>query len=676
MSIKHLIFIISFLIVTFANAKPDPYEKVALVTNSIIWPYNRVTYGNDSFREGSLAEGNADSLLISLISKNKGLPFPNDFVFGVAHSSYQYEGHRVEPSIIHPNGIGWSIWDVFSQKGSWLNPQGNNINEAWPTNQYTQPNGQDAIAGYLPEYHEQDIALAKELGVKAFRLSISWPRLFPHAGMQHPDAEGVQYYQNILKKLKQEGFDVFITLYHWDLPHWLYNFGDINIPENEKAYGWLDLNNAKDNLTIKEYQKYVNVCFAAFGKYTPYFATFNEPLTFTNSALYGGSSHAPGKAGFDILRQLSPEIYGYNQNESEARINYLQASNIIKAHFIAYKTFEKYRLRITNDNQGKSALLGLVVNADWAEPYRIIKDKQGKLQYHPDDIKASKRHMDFMLGWWLEPVMFGDWPQSMKQLVGNRLPSLANDDSCLSKEGIPIACGQNEQTLLHYIRAGGALDYITLNHYTGYFVADLEFAKNNKIPSDQYGGTPSMPMPGWTTDQQTFITQFRNQKYGNWGAYPLNNKSRIYVIGKAGAKPWLRHTYFSYTKLLLYINKYYLVKDHQTKQGTPFSTLGIYLTENGTSIYQESQQSGSKQLNDIERVQFIKGNLAAVWQAIQLGVNVKLYTYWCLADNFEWAEGYDSRFGLIWIDYEHHFSRLLKKSFYYQQVIKNNAVSH
>jgi beta-glucosidase len=80
-------------------------------------------------------------------------------------------------------------------------------------------------------------------------------------------------------------------------------------------------------------------------------------------------------------------------------------------------------------------------------------------------------------------------------------------------------------------------------------------------------------------------------------------------------------------------------------------------------------------LNDADRVEFIKGNLTAVWLAIQQGVNIKLYTYWSLADNFEWAEGFDSRFGLIWIDYEHNFSRLLKSSYYYyQKVIKKNRV--
>ena len=66
-------------------------------------------------------------------------------------------------------------------------------------------------------------------------------------------------------------------------------------------------------------------------------------------------------------------------------------------------------------------------------------------------------------------------------------------------------------------------------------------------------------------------------------------------------------------------------------------------------------------------------------QALQDGVNVKLYTYWSIADNFEWAEGYDSRFGLLWIDYKKLKdpvkSRLPKDSYYYyQSCVKNNQV--
>lgn len=668
--------------VNASNNKIDPYDNVAIVTNSIAWPYNTSTYGNDSYQQGSVKAGNADSLLLDVVNKNRRLHFPKKFGFGIAHAAYQYEGNRSKPTSKNPDGIGWSMWDVFSAKGSWLNPKGTNIAEVRPTNLYTLPNGQHAIQGYYPAFYHQDMQLAKKLGVKYYRISISWPRLFPHRGMKEANPDAIKYYQKVLSELKKRGFIVLITLYHWDLPAWLYNYGDPSVAEADKTYGWLDNHDAKDNLTITEYQKYAEACFKYFGKYTPYFSTFNEPLTFTNSGLYQ-ASHAPGKAGFKLLRQKNSIVYGKNASDTDKKLNYLHASNIIKAHFIAYKTFDKYRQTITQHNRGKTAMLGIVLNSDWAEPYRIIKSATGKLIYHPDDIKASKRNMDFMLGWWLAPVMFGHWPQSMLQSVGTRLPHFSDDKSCLTEEGKPIACQNKMRRLSAYIQEGGALDYVTLNHYTGYFVADINYAKKhismtpvkNSIPPDQYGTTPDHLMPGWATDQHAFITQFRYQKFGNSGDFAAKDKSRVFVIGKAGAKPWLRHTYFVYTKLLQYINKYYLDDKHFTKQQKPFSKLGIYLTENGTSLLGESQKPTNTQLNDEDRIEFIKGNLAAVWESIQQGINVKLYTYWSIADNFEWGEGYDSRFGLVFIDYANNFKRKPKKSFfYYQQCIKNNRV--
>ena len=171
------------------------------------------------------------------------------------------------------------------------------------------------------------------------------------------------------------------------------------------------------------------------------------------------------------------------------------------------------------------------------------------------------------------------------------------------------------------------------------------------------------------------MTQFRYRKYGDTGSIPGVNK--VYIIGDSGNKPWLRQTYFVYRKLLQYINYYYLNTKNihyprYNKMGKPFSALEIYLTENGTSIYYESQQNN---LQDNNRIQYLLGNLAAIQQAInQDGINVKLYTYWSFADNFEWAEGYDSRFGLVYVDYKNHFKRKPKKSYFcYQEIIADKS---
>jgi beta-glucosidase/6-phospho-beta-glucosidase/beta-galactosidase len=293
-----------------------------------------------------------------------------------------------------------------------------------------------------------------------------------------------------------------------------------------------------------------------------------------------------------------------------------------------------------------------------------------------------------MLGWWLHPVLFGDWPKSMGAIYNKRIQTVglqaSRETSCLQENGVPSDCDQQVTTrFADYIAKGGALDTIALNHYTGYFVADIQYAKSHfsktnsshAIPPDQYNSNPNKLKSGWYQDQHNFTTQFRYRKYGDNGTAPKTHK--VYIIGDSGNKPWLRQTWFVYQKLLQYINYYYLQSNdfaypHFTKMAKPFSALPIYLTENGTSIYHESQ---TNTLEDTNRIQYILGNLAAVQQAINLdNINVKLYTYWSFADNFEWAEGYDSRFGLVHINYQDNFKREPKKSYYcYQAIIKNEA---
>lgn len=686
------IFVIFLFITNYshANTITSPYDNVAVVTNTLSWPYSPVTYGTDSFQSGGA--DNADTLILNEVKEN-GLNFPDDFQFGVACAAYQYEGNRKAPKLPNnPYGTGWSVWDVFSKKGSWLNPNSNNIAEVAPTGLVTQPSGEFAIAGFEPDVYLADIERAKKLGIKTYRLSISWPRIFPHAGMENPDEQGIKYYTDVLEAITKAGLTPLITLYHWDLPAWLYNFGDPNVKDKDKTYGWLDMRDAKDNLALKEFQKYTAVAYQRFGKYTPYFSTFNEPLTFTNNAFVIGN-HAPGRYGFELLQKKNPQLYGNDLNESVERVPYLQAINIIKAHDIAYKTIH-YLYNKDRKAYSQKPLVSIVLNTDWAEPFRIECDENNKCHYNEKDIVASQKQMDFQLGWWLDPVMFGSWPTNMdpvyKQRISSKLARF-DDASCLQDDGKPVACDdKNKLKLSDDIRRGGTLDMLAINHYTGYFVVDMNYAKNyfgdnplqNKVPPNQYGGTPNTLARGWDSDQGVFTTQFRYYKYGDQGALPFESDQpkRAYVIGNAGAKPWLRQTWFVYRKLMQYINFFYLndisgTRPSITKSGIPFSKLDIYLTENGTSIYQESQQPVKDKLMDKNRIQYLVGNLGALRQAkIEDRINIKLYTYWSIADNFEWSEGYDSRFGLLWIDYDNNFAREPKQSYHcYQSIIANKS---
>jgi len=100
--------------------------------------------------------------------------------------------------------------------------------------------------------------------------------------------------------------------------------------------------------------------------------------------------------------------------------------------------------------------------------------------------------------------------------------------------------------------------------------------------------------------------------------------------------------------------------------------LPVYITENGSAWYDYVTQDGA--VNDFERLSYLREHLAAVRQAITDGVNVRGYFAWSLLDNFEWAEGYAKRFGLVYVDFGTQ-QRILKRSGeYYARVTRANAI--
>jgi beta-glucosidase len=100
--------------------------------------------------------------------------------------------------------------------------------------------------------------------------------------------------------------------------------------------------------------------------------------------------------------------------------------------------------------------------------------------------------------------------------------------------------------------------------------------------------------------------------------------------------------------------------------------LPLYVTENGSAWYDYVTQDGT--VEDYERVKYLRDHLAALHAAICDGVNLRGYFAWSLLDNFEWAEGYAKRFGLVFVDYGTQ-KRILKRSGeFYASVVRANAL--
>ena len=180
------------------------------------------------------------------------LKFPQDFLWGAATSSYQIEGAWNE------DGKGESIWDRFSHT---------------PGKVFNGDTGDVAC----DHYHrwQDDITLMKSLGLRAYRFSIAWPRIFP-AGRGAVNSAGLDFYNRLVDGLLEAGITPFVTLYHWDLPQTLQDEG-----------GW------PVRSTAEAYVEYADTVSRALGDRAKNWITFNEPWV---SAFVGHweGRHAPG----------------------------------------------------------------------------------------------------------------------------------------------------------------------------------------------------------------------------------------------------------------------------------------------------------------------------------------------------------------------------------------------
>lgn len=168
------------------------------------------------------------------------IEFPKGFIWGAATSSYQIEGAWNE------DGKGDSIWDVASHT--------RNLVKNGDTG--------DIACDHYHRYKE-DVQLMKKMGLKAYRFSISWPRIFP-TGRGEINSKGVAFYDNLINELITNEIEPCVTLYHWDLPNYLQEIG-----------GW----ESRD--VVEAYVEYAKFMFDHYGDRVKFWITFNEPLIFT-----------------------------------------------------------------------------------------------------------------------------------------------------------------------------------------------------------------------------------------------------------------------------------------------------------------------------------------------------------------------------------------------------------
>ena len=183
---------------------------------------------------------------------NHELSFPKNFIWGVATAAPQIEGAAFE------DGKGESIWDRFSRTpGKVLHG--------------------DTLDVACDHYHRfrEDFKLMRSLGIKNYRLSVAWPRIFP-AGDGAVNQKGLDFYSTLIDALLAEGITPWVTLFHWDLPQAL-----------EERGGW------RSRVVVEAFGPYADIVVRTLGDRVKNWITLNEIRCFTNYG-HGEGLKAPG----------------------------------------------------------------------------------------------------------------------------------------------------------------------------------------------------------------------------------------------------------------------------------------------------------------------------------------------------------------------------------------------
>jgi beta-glucosidase len=161
---------------------------------------------------GSPLAGRAQTSAESRPKSAQGAAFPDGFSWGVATSAFQIEG------AVKEDGRGASIWDSYTHTPGKIR------------------NGDNAdVANDHYHRYRDDVRLMQDLGVKNYRFSIAWPRIFPN-GVGQPNPKGLDFYHRLVDALLEAGIEPFPTLYHWDLPQALQDKGGWQSRDTAKAF--------------------------------------------------------------------------------------------------------------------------------------------------------------------------------------------------------------------------------------------------------------------------------------------------------------------------------------------------------------------------------------------------------------------------------------------------------
>ena len=345
------------------------------------------------------------------------MSFPDGFLWGAATSAYQIEGSPLA------DGAGPSNWHRFAHTPGMV----------------TNGDTGDVACDHYRRYGE-DVALMAELGLNAYRFSISWSRVTP-GGTGKVNEKGIDFYSRLVDALLEKGIAPNATLYHWDLPAALDDRG-----------GWL-------NRDISDwFADYASLMFDRLGDRVAMWATINEPWVIMDGGYMFGKL-APG-----------------HRNIYEAPI---VSHNVLRAHGNAVRAFRA--------SSASSKPIGLVVNL---EPKYAASDSA-------QDLAATARADAYMNRQYLQPVLKGTYPAEMAEIWGDAWQEWSADDMQLISEKLDFvgvnyytrSVSRNDDDCLP-VRASGVHQPGSIHTETGWEVFADAFRRVLVWTNEVCGGIP------------------------------------------------------------------------------------------------------------------------------------------------------------------------------------------
>lgn len=300
------------------------------------------------------------------------MAFPKDFLWGCATAAYQVEGAYNE------DGKTDNIWDALCYGRVEHNENGNEA---------------------CDHYHryKEDVAIMKKLGMKSYRFSLNWARIMPEEGVINK--KGVEFYNNLINELLAAGITPMITLYHWDMPMWVYRHG---------GWRWDGISDC--------FASYTEKVVGLFSDRVKYWMTLNEPQVFIGLGYHFGI-HAPYETEFANLPACT--------------------KNVLLSHGKAVMAIRKAEKQKT--------IVGTCITGVWKTPWSESEE----------DIEEARKYNTscasfvFSTPYWADPIFLGKFNPDGLAKLGLTEPFITDEEMKIIHQPLDF-CGYNVYRSCNY----------------------------------------------------------------------------------------------------------------------------------------------------------------------------------------------------------------------------------